>query len=84
MFLFDDDLAIYPFEQFLEHFSVAFGFFFSLLHQNGAGMEAEHWISSLKTHTNTFYDWHERWRTGCISLNKRFENTLLASDQPIS
>lgn len=29
-----------------------------------------------------FYDWHGRWRTGCISLKKRFENTLLASEQP--
>jgi hypothetical protein len=42
-----DDLAIYPFEQFLEHFSMAFGISFSFF---GGG-------------------------TGCISLEKRFENT---------
>jgi hypothetical protein len=65
MFSFDD-LAIYPLEQFLEHFSMAFGFLsFSFLSKHGAGMEARHSISSLKiTYTNTFYDWHGRWRNG--------------------
>ena len=46
-------------------------------------MGARHRISSLEHNAYEDMIGMRRWRTGCISLNKRFENThFLASDQP--